>query len=180
LLDLSSKLLYNLLVNKAAAVDCQTGDVTPLPGGIRPAALNLGRMFMCLTEIISTKLSKKEQSGIGWKAFRADEYYPGRLTFEFLRHTSYSTIPINRWMHAEYWGVEYNLWSDTEHIYVPQFSYLSGFHIFKTRAEARRWAGNCCKYLLRVRKVKYRNARILGRQNAYNVIVADKILVVKK
>lgn len=129
---------------------------------------------MCITEIKNRVLDKKEQSGIGWKVFRVDPDCPGRLIFEYSGQASYPAIPINRWMHAENNIVENVLWSGTEHKYVQLFTYLSGFHILKTRAEARRWAWSRD---LRVRKVKYRNARIIGRQNSYNVIVADKILV---
>lgn len=129
---------------------------------------------MCLNATGIKSLSKKEQSGTGWKVFRKSSF--GGLTAEFYDVPGYCYIPIGKWFRAR------NI-----HVGTGNASgYTTGFHVFVTRESARLWRKYNPEGLV-VRKVKYRKARIMGMQFVPSkfvgvsvdakVIVADEMLV---
>jgi len=115
---------------------------------------------MCLSGIIERNPEVTE--GIGWKCFEK-EY--GYLTTEYVH--SEIKYQKNKWYKAS--EVSSAKMIDVDNSSNGKFRYPAGFHIFKTRQDARDWGEN-------VRKVQYRKAHTIGYQ-AGTVIVSEEMMI---
>jgi hypothetical protein len=107
---------------------------------------------MCLASVSRTKPKK---SGIGYKVLCEGK-------------------TVNRYCRLSKTG-----WSKAENIRIytgsGQETYLSGFHIWETKEGAEDWTRY---YSGKIKKVRYKEGRLLGKQEGYPVIIADKIKLV--
>lgn len=116
---------------------------------------------MCLHTLIK-KLNNT--SGYGWKVFKKTTkgYVRGELFYK-------ENYKINKWYAAEH-----------RRLVGIYTKYLSGFHIFKTREGARTWRNDSSRKLeLTVKKVKYKQGRLLGTQCRLKIIVADEMKIIE-
>ncbi len=116
---------------------------------------------MCLDEVTSTTRDRKRE-GIGWKVFNKNngmlygEFYDANGDYD----QSKSPFKLGIWLKSRGHRRGY---------------YPIGFHMFKTRAEARSWAGEGCQA---VKKVRYKDFLASGMgNNERHIIVAKEIFI---
>lgn len=112
---------------------------------------------MCLEKVTNWC---KEKKGIGWKVVLEDREHKYHPQFQ------------NRFLTFKkcHWNKDTNLFRITSAFYVSS-QYSSGFHLFKTRAEAREWTKRKRGI---IKKVKYRKLVASGIQSYKRVIVAKE------
>jgi len=126
---------------------------------------------MCLRSITKRIEKPTDKIVYGWKVFIETE--DGKLLAEFADKatTSHGAYKTNKWYRAR-----------RAPICMPCNSYLSGFHTFRLRRDAVRWASP--SYLgLVVRKVATQFVETIGEQMLYceiqpmDVFVAQKMMI---
>lgn len=134
---------------------------------------NIGRSLMCL-DIIEQQLRLPD--GFGYKVFR----YENR---KMLCPYAWCKPKTNKWINAKYFQpqeTKYDSKTGQVHGLAWANKYKPGWHIYQNLNDAKRDVANHSARV--IRKVKYRNARVLGRSemNNYIVIVADEIRILEE
>ena len=118
---------------------------------------------MCLSTIQKVHKRPLETEGWGWKVFRVSS--GNSLYFQ---HYSRQDFQTNKWLTAKKVMARCQ-WPHRDK------QYPTGFHIFKTKNGAESW--RACRTNLVCMKVKYKQLRIIGTQDRYKCLVADKLFI---
>jgi len=116
---------------------------------------------MCLETIDKSVRPRKGKDGLyyGWKVYEEErgKLYGDCQCVGVIR-------PVCKWIRARLKRI-YPRWDGG--------TYMSGFHIFVTRADAREWAEDGDK----IRRVAFREYHVAGIQEDKRVVVAKEIMI---
>lgn len=123
---------------------------------------------MCL-DVIVKHTNPTGETKIGYKVFRRHRHLKNEVEFPYYELRGCRKVRTGEWLHAV---------SVSETTLESQY-YHTGFHIFTSLRNAKRYRRH---ELLQpekvvVVKVFYNQARIRGKQNEMNVVIADRMFV---
>lgn len=122
---------------------------------------------MCL-DSVTKKYNNDKSTGYGWKVVITDN-----KKFNFYSFPFYKDQLFNRWLNRE---------GNPRAISLGNYNtYENGFHVFKTRKDARNYRQGLHFSLTKVVKVKYKEIICEGKQaNILDPIIKPNCLVVKQ
>jgi hypothetical protein len=119
---------------------------------------------MCLSTIQKVHKRPLETEGWGWKVFAVSR----NNTPSFQYCAEKQGFITDKWLTAKKAKISCRYPHHNK-------KYLTGFHIFKTKNGAE--SSRACRTNLVCIKVKYKQLRIIGTQDRYKCLVADKLFI---
>lgn len=129
---------------------------------------------MCLDVVLERYKKTDKVSGIGYKVFRLQ----GEQLMPDCRGGA-TERPKGVWLHEK----NFRDYSSRNVIKVKNgdSTYCIGWHIFCTLRSAKKWSESCHRKKNAItKKVKYRDARVLGTQRKRKIVVAKEIFILKE